>query len=511
MNEVRWYNSRLNPPLPGATSAKRAMNETRFTLFARHVLLRRVALSLLLLISLGSADSMTFGGDRYIRPWDANRFFWQYQGRPVLLVGGSDTVNLFQWNETALRKQLDRLRAAGGNYVRNSMGSHYEGDVQPFAQCADGRYDLTRWNPEYWNRFERLLRMTQERDIIVQVELWELWATYGEHWKQSPWNPVNNINYTTENTRLAIAYPRPQYRNGTSYGKPTDFFLTLPELQDDRLVLTYQKRFAEKLLQHTLPYGHVLYCITNEIHPQYPPEWGWYWARFIRQQAAGRPVFITEMYWTPDFQAAQHWASLERPEVFDFFEASQNSALHDPEAHWRNLQYARRRLASRPRPINHTKTYGADSGPSWAGNDRHAVECFWRSLIGGAASIRFHRPPAGLGLSDLAVRHLRSARLLAEVFDFFRAVPGAEHRGLFGRAPNEAYLTSVPNEQYAIYFPDGGSVELDLVEVPGSFTLRWLNIGESRWTPAQEVSGNARLELQAPAKGQWVAVLSLRK
>jgi hypothetical protein len=342
---------------------------------------------LLLALLIAGIGRTAAAADHRIRPYDANPYYWQYKGRPVLLLGGSDDDNLFQWEESALHTQLDRLRAAGGNTLRNTMSSRDEGNLQPFARGADGRYDLERWNPEYWERFERFLRMTAERDIIVQIELWDPWDTYTDMWAANPWNPANNINYTSDTTRLRTTYPRPQYRDGTSFGKPHDFFLTPPALQDDRIVLAHQSRFVAEVLARSLPYPHVLYCITNEIHPQYPPEWGWHWARFIRERAAaaGRAVFITEMFWTFDFQAEQHRASFDRPDIYNFFEASQNSATPQPDAHWRNLQFARQRVAPQPRPINHTKTYGADTGPIWAGKDRDAQERFWRNLIGGAA------------------------------------------------------------------------------------------------------------------------------
>lgn len=462
---------------------------------------------LLCAIFLGQTSSQEASPDHRIRPYTVNPSFWQYDGRPLLLLGGSDDDNLFQWDEPALRAQLDRLRAAGGNYVRNTMSSRDAGNAQPFARATDGRYDLDRWNPDYWERFDRFLRMTAERDIVVQIELWDPWDLYADEWTRSPWSPANNVNYTSDATHLATAYQAPQYRDGTSYGAPHDLLRTPPALRNDRGVLAHQQRFVEAVLTRSLPYAHVLYCITNEIHPQYAPEWGWYWARFVRERAvaAGRPVLVTEMYWTFDFQHAQHRASFDHPDVYDFFEASQNSAIRDPEAHWRNLQFARERLASHPRPINHTKTYGADTGPVWAGTERDALERFWRNLIGGAASSRFHRPPAGIGASDVVLRHLRSARLLGESFDFFRSTPDAAHRRLSGRSPNEAYLAFIEGEQFAVYFPDGGVVSL--TPGAGAWTLRWLDIAEGRWSDTRSVDGGAPIELRASSAGHWVAVL----
>lgn len=54
-----------------------------------------------------------------IQPYENNRFYWQYDGEPVLLIGGSREDNLFNHPED-LEVHLDKIAKAGGNYVRNS-------------------------------------------------------------------------------------------------------------------------------------------------------------------------------------------------------------------------------------------------------------------------------------------------------------------------------------------------------------------------------------------------------
>ena len=94
-----------------------------------------------------------------IRPWPENPFYWEYRGKPVLLLGGSVEDNLFQIDE--LREHLDLLRSVGGNYVRCTMSSRDAGNVWPFARDEQtGLYDLDRLGEEYWRRFETFLRLT---------------------------------------------------------------------------------------------------------------------------------------------------------------------------------------------------------------------------------------------------------------------------------------------------------------------------------------------------------------
>ena len=71
-------------------------------------------------------------------------------------------------------EHLNLLAAVGGNYVRCTMSSRDEGDVWPFERDdRTGLYDLEKPGVEYWARFRRFLDLTAERDIILQIELWD--------------------------------------------------------------------------------------------------------------------------------------------------------------------------------------------------------------------------------------------------------------------------------------------------------------------------------------------------
>ena len=135
-------------------------------------------------------------------------------------------------------------------------------------------------------------------------------------------------------------------------------------------------------------------------------------------------------------------------------------------------------------------------------NTEHGQQTFWRNLAGGFASSRFHRPPSGLGLSETAQTNLRSARMLQEHFDVFHAEPDPDFRLLTDRDENEAYASSVPGRQYAIYFSDGGRVTLDVSDLSATdqLTVAVLDISDSRWlseTTGSEKAGG-RITLTVP-------------
>jgi hypothetical protein len=431
-----------------------------------------------------------------IRPAALNPWYWQYKGKPVLLLGGSKDDSLFQIPD--LEEHLDAMRRAGANYIRNTMSDRpdFGFEVYPFKRLDDGRYDLGQWNQEYWGRFENLLRWTFERDVIVQIEIWDRFDFSRENWKPHPYNPKNNVTYTYAESGFAEEYPD---HPGTN---KQPFFLTTPAQRDNQRVLAFQQRFVERLLRHALPYPHVLYCIDNETSGE--EAWSIYWADFIRQRAAaaGVDVFVTEMWDDWDLKAERHRRTFEHRERFAFADVSQNNHQKG-QVHWDNFQWVRNRLAGQPRPVNTVKTYGADTGRY--GADRDGLERWWRHLIGGAAAVRFHRPVSGLGFSAPAEASIRAARKLAETVDLWQMAP-AQH--LLGeREENEAYLSANPGKTYALYFTDGGSIALDLREHTGTFIVRWIDIARGDWAVGGTLEGGDWRAVTAPAAGHWVAVI----
>lgn len=461
----------------------------------------RLAVILLMLAGVTPGAAQTPQNAAPIRPYAENLFYWQSRGVPLLLLGGSDDDNLFQWTGKQLIEHLDLMRSVGANYIRNTMSSRDAGNVWPFSRRPDGRYDLERLNDEYFQRFEALLRLAAERHIIVQIELWDRFDFAREPWRGNPYRPANNINYTSEESGLADEYPHHPGSNDNP------FFRSIPVHDNHQALLRYQHAPIDRLLDIALRYPNVLYTMDNETSAT--AEWGVYWSNYVKRQAAdaGVEVYTTEMWDAHDLKHEQHRRTLDHPETYAFADVSQNNHTQGQE-HWDNLQWVRQYTASRPRPLNNVKIYGADTGRY--GTDREAVERFWRSIIGGAASARFHRPPAGIGLSAQAQRHLRSARMVADTCDLFRATPDAESRLLSNRESNEAYLSYIPDTQYLVYFPDGGDVHLDLSGASGTFAAQWLPIEGSKWVSTGMVNGGERVRLKAPHGGHWIMLLTRR-
>ncbi len=461
-----------------------------------------------------------------IRPYSKNPRYWQYKGKPVMLLGGSKTDHIFLADK--LKEHLDEMQAVGANYVRCTMSqrtmSQWEGlDLKPHKLLPDGKFDLDQWNEEYWQRFQNMLKWTAEREIFVQIEVWDRfdYSDWGkpQKWQSSAWNPKNNSNYSYDQSGFAK-----KYHNGQLYNDQHPFFHSIPGTKQYQkkydLIRHHQERFVDKMLSYSLPYGHVLYCMNNETSSE--AGWGKYWIRFIQAKATEKGVMV----WTTDmfddsFDADR---SKNTPIIFDdaehymFADISQVNSRSYDEEHWVRLRWLLGQIDTHPRPTNHTKIYGSGYKIFGTGGPEDGIERFWRNIFGGSASARFHRPDSGNGLGDLAKGSIKAARILESQMKFWDITPRMDL--LSDRESNEAYLAAKPGENYAVYFPNGGSVGLDLSEAPGVLQRTWISVamgvptrtsGVGGWTGygsmEDTIQGGAIVTLSAPYKGGWVAVI----
>lgn len=448
-----------------------------------------------------------------IEPYSEDPRYWQFDGKPVMLLGGSVTDHLFLIDD--LQEHLDQIHSVGGNYVRNTMSQRESKDLKPHLLLADGKFDLDHWNEDYWRRFENMLTWTAQRNIFVQIEVWDRFDFSREHWDESPWNPANNINYRSQQVGLATSYPDHPSRDRQPFFHTIEG-LPLYDAKLDR-IRKYQESFVRKLLSYSLQYGHVLYCMDNETST--PAGWGQYWIELIQNSAKAKAMLVptTDMF-DDAFRGDQaiHTPLVFRdPQHYTFADISQVNSRNYDDTHWERLQWLLARVNQIPRPSNHTKIYGSGYMGFGTGGPEDGVERFWRNILAGSAAARFHRAEAGNGLNDAARASIQAARLLEQRMKFWEIEPHQEL--LSDRQPNEAYLAANPGRAYALYFTNGGSVTVDLTQAAGDFGVTWISVSmgivvgttsePGKRRPTQAISGGKPVTLSAPYKGGWVAAI----
>lgn len=451
-----------------------------------------------------------------IQPYSKNPMYWQYKGKPKMLIGGSDTDNAFQL--LYLEKNLDDLVANGGNYIRNTMAWSRTEDVWPYLQNEDGLFDLNRPNPEFFHRLENLLKMAYDRDVIVQVEIWETWNYYmngGEGypkrgWGLNPFNPLNNVNYTLEESGLPaqIDFSKSQYPG------EHPFFYTRPEELDLPVVRKYQEAFVDHILDISFRYPNVLYCMNNETNEAH--SWGQYWGRFIQKRAAEKGVTVetSDMYDFNSLTNPRHRMILDDP-AYTYVDISQNN-FHSEETHYEFVRYLYEYSLSGPKkPLNNTKIYGGDFWDYDPVGTSEGMARFFRNLFGGAASMRFHRRTAdpygeqvnyyGLGLGNDAKTILRSMGMLLEKINPWELSPTYDY--LLNVSRNKAYTMADPGNLFVVYLTNGGNVKLNLRKYTDSYQISWLNVLDSVWVEGFTTKAGVLVDLNAPGAGPWIAVV----
>ncbi len=240
---------------------------------------------------------------------------------------------------------------------------------------------------------------------------------------------------------------------------------------------------------------------------------------FIRAKAAEKGVTVcTADMFDDAFRAdkAEHTPLIfNDAEHYMFADISQVNSRNYDQTHWDRLQWLLRQVNTHPRPSNHTKIYGSGYRSFGTGGPEDGVERFWRNIIGGSASARFHRPDSGNGLNDFAKGGIKAARILESQIKFWDITPHMEL--LSEREPNEAYLVARPAERYALYFTNGGSVGLDLSSATGSFDVTWISVSMGINVQTSQkgayrlmdktIKGGRVVTVSAPYKGGWVAAI----
>ena len=475
------------------------------------------------------AGSAAFGQDQGIHVSEENPRYWQYNGETMMLLGGTDTDALFQWSNEKLVGQLDTLLASGGNYVRNVMADrgvmiHLEqqrsdtrdNDVFAFHQITEGPdsglYDLDQWNEEYWERFRRMLDETAQRDIIVQLELWDrhdfsTGVPTRRGWSEHPWNPKNNINYTAEETILEEV--------GLSRTGDLPFFRTIPALDGDPVVLAYQEKFISRVMSMALEYDHVLYVTSNEAHE--PVEWARHWSQFMLKKAnsMGKNIYRSPMQ---DNVHETLEEVLNFPEHYEFIEANFGPHARSDEAAEELKQRQANMLrdiwvslSEHPLPMTQIKA----STSHWGFDE--LLERSWRGVFSGTSSMRFHRPARGAGLTDRGQKHIAALRKITDMIEPWNAQPHHQLEDLLsGRTINEAYLMADPGRIYALYmthdaqFPNPYAdyqVGLDISAIEGEALIRWYDIENATWGETFTTSDDI-VTLNRPGEVHWVAVVT---
>ena len=201
--------------------------------------------------------------------------------------------------------------------------------------------------------------------------------------------------------------------------------------------------------------------------------------------------------------------AIANPEEYMFLEVSQINSRNFGQDHWDTMLWVMNSRDEYPiRPVNCTKVYGGNMSTWGSGSNDDGVERFFRNVLGGISAVRHHRPPSGNGLNQKAQASLKTVRKVESVVKLWDIQP--QMALLSDRDSNEAYLSG-NGETFVIYYPKGGSVNIDLSGQNQKFSGRWIDVTTGEWAGNFDLNGGNRVELSTPDRsGGWFAVFSAK-
>ena len=150
-----------------------------------------------------------------LHPENPHYFLWR--GEPTILITSAEHYGALINLDFGYVNYLDTLRADGLNLTRTFSGAYVEPQgafniarntlapapgkyLCPWARSetmgygnGGRKFDLSQWDPDYFDRLKKFLSAASKRGIVVEMNLF--CPFYDEaQWKLSPMNATNNVN-----------------------------------------------------------------------------------------------------------------------------------------------------------------------------------------------------------------------------------------------------------------------------------------------------------------------------
>ena len=418
--------------------------------------------------------AMASGRAEPIRAHPDNPHYYLFRGRPTVLVTSAEHYGAVinrAFNYTAY---LDALKSYGLNYTRiypaafiepegtfdaeNTLAPKSQDLIQPWPRSqtsgyhsGGNRFDLDRWNPEYFQRLKEFLAQADARGIVVEICFFN--AQNKGSWPMSPLNWTNNIQgigHTDYNGVQTLHHP------------------DLLRRQDD---------FVRRIVQEANSFDNVILEICDEPFAYGTPrELAGPWIAHLVEV-----VRKTESTLPKKHLLGQQLEGLIGGPI-DFTSHKDVSVIvtqymwETPDQQVGGLK-ALDQLYGRNKPIDLNET-GYYPLASWYEGDKVGdvrVEG-WEFMVGGGSSFNnlnalyTVRDPAGRSAENLPIlRTMQSLKRFIDGFDFLKMRP--DRSFVVSGMPDGVYYrgTSERGEQYALYHHHSKLLPYVYKVVPGAY------------------------------------------
>ncbi len=415
-------------------------------------------------------------------------------GEVVLLTGSHTWANLVDMGTTDpppafdFAKYVDWMAGLGHNFIRlwtwelvrwdttaNQQNKRHTIAPLPYARTGPGealdgkpRFDLMKFDAEYFDRLRSRLALAREHGIYVSVMLFEGWGLQfaSGAWEGHPFHPKNNVNGIDGDA------------NGDGSG------VEVHELGNEA-VTAIQEAYVRKVIETVNGFDNVLYEISNENHPP-STAWQYHMIRFIKACEATLPQ--------------QHPVGM----TFQY-KGGKNETLFDSPADWvsPNPEGGYR---DDPPAADGRKVVINDTDHLWGTGGNQAW--VWKSFLRGHNPI-FMDPYDGEVLGpgsdpkwDPIRKSLGYARQSRRAgMDLARTVPVTD-------VASTKYCLVEAGKKYLVFRPEGQGDSFTVRLPSGTYTCEWFDPGKGRQIAVEtiEVQAGDR-EFRPPFAGDAVLFL----
>jgi len=197
-----------------------------------------------------------------LRLCPGNPKYLEYQGEPLILVTSAEHYGALVNMDFDEITYLEALAGEGFNYTRIFTGTYIEPVDNIFGirentlaplpgrylspwKREDGKYDLDRFDPHYFERLRDFVSAAGEHGIVVEVTLFS--SMYDQRaWELSPFNLRNNVNGVGD----------------MDLGRVHTLF--------NGNLRAYQEQYIRKMVRELNAYDNIFFEIQNEPWADHP-------------------------------------------------------------------------------------------------------------------------------------------------------------------------------------------------------------------------------------------------
>lgn len=382
---------------------------------------------------------------------------------------------LWAWEsdrESAWDKQ--RLWVRPLPYLRTGSGEALDGKP---------RFDLNRFDPEYFQRLHARVKQAQERGLYVGVMLFQGFSVakkspraQGNPWPGHPFHRDNNINGIDGDPN----------DDGQGYEVHT---LEVPA------ITALQEAYVRKVIETVGQFDNVIYEISNESHGG-STAWQYRLIALIkeieRQRAKQHPVWMSFQY------DGNIGAGVNRTLFDSQAEVISPQHVSDSVEAYKTAPPVAEGSKVILLDTDHLWGIGGDAGWVWKAFTRGMNPIFMDPYMKGSPEGKPRLDPKWDGVR----RAMGQTRRLAGRMNLAAMTPQPD-------LASTRYCLARPGHEYLVYLPEGNEVTVDLAVVLGEIEVEWFNPDTGEASPAKRASGGASRAFKAPFAGH--AVLYLRK